>query len=190
MKAGYLNDDFTLKRKPEDLSKIVMTRGQIKMFVLCIERSGVFNWMLDGLKRLLRNKRFTDSEVIKKQIGQFRYEGDTVALFLDEKNYFPGYSKSIKLAELYVDYTNYCKESMLRTVSKTILGKRLRHLGYHMFRRSECKYVHYGLRLPQVTQQETQAVNAEASAPASAKHPVRSIPNKKRNETLTEIHSK
>ncbi len=36
VKAGYLNDDFTLKRKPEDLSKIVMTRGQIKMFVLCI----------------------------------------------------------------------------------------------------------------------------------------------------------
>ena len=152
--------------------------------IIASERSGVFNWMLDGLKRLLQNKRFTESEVIKKQIEQFRYERDTVALFLDEKSYIPYGLKSMRLSVFYGHYTNYCKENMLWTVSYITFGKRLRSKGYHIKRKSECNYVHYGFRV----QQETQSSDAEAPAPA--KHPVRSIPNKKRNETLTEIHSK
>ena len=158
--------------------------------IIASERSGVFNWMLDGLKRLLKNKRFTDSEVIKRQIEQFRYERDTVAVFLGEKNYVPSEFKSVKLAELYADYTDYCKENMLRTVSNITFAKRLRYMGFHIFRKSACNYVHYGLGLPRETQQETQPVNAEASAPVPAKRPVRTIPNKKVNDTSNEKHSK
>lgn len=137
--------------------------------IIASECSGVFNWMLDGLKRLLKNKRFTDSEVIKRQIDLFRYERDTVAVFVDEENYVPSEFKSAKLAELYADYTDYCKENMLRTVSNITFAKRLRYMGFHIFRKSACNYVHYGLGLPQETQQETQPVNAEASAPASVR---------------------
>lgn len=156
--------------------------------IIASECSGVFNWMLDGLKRLLKNRRFTDSEVIKRQIELFRYERDTVAVFVDEENYVPSEFKSAKLAELYADYTDYCKENMLRTVSNITFAKRLRYMGFHIFRKSACNYVHYGLGLPQETQQETQPVNAEASAPA--KRPVRTMPNKKKNDTSTETHSK
>ena len=158
--------------------------------IIASERSGVFNWMLDGLKRLLKNKRFTDSEVIKRQIELFRYERDTVAVFLGEKNYVPSEFKSVKLAELYADYTDYCKENMLRTVSNITFAKRLRYMGFHIFRKSACNYVHYGLGLPRETQQEIQPVNAEASAPVPAKRPVRTIPNKKVNDTSNEKHSK
>ena len=82
---------------------------------------------------------------------------------------------------------NYCKLNALRTVSNITFSKRLRQQGFDIVRRSEGNVVYYRERPNDVTQ-ETQPVNVEASAPA--KRPVRSIPNKKRNDTLPEIHPK
>ena len=48
------------------------------------ELSGVFNWMLEGLGRLLQQRTFTRSTIIWEQVEDFRRESDSVAMFLDE----------------------------------------------------------------------------------------------------------
>ncbi|HWJ25768.1 MAG TPA: phage/plasmid primase, P4 family, partial [Flavisolibacter sp.] len=42
------------------------------------ELSGIFNWVLQGLERLLNNKGFTSSEAINNTVAQYRKESDTV----------------------------------------------------------------------------------------------------------------
>lgn len=185
--------------------------------IIASERSGVFNWMLGGLKRLLKNKRFTDSEVIRRQIELFRYERDTVAVFLDQKNYVPSILKLERLADIYDSYTVFCMGNRLRSVSRIAFSRKLQSYGYAMKREDVGYFVYIEVnsdakrkRVSRIDlanisvnttdetkesgnetcngQQKSESDNVEASAPA--KRPVRSIPNKKKNETLPEIHSK
>ena len=173
--------------------------------------------MLDGLKRLLKNKRFTDSEVIRRQIELFRYERDTVAVFLDQNNYVPSILKLERLADLYDSYTVFCMGNRLRSVSRIAFSRKLHSYGYAMKREDVGYFVYIEvnksakrkrvsrIELSNISvnttdetkesdnetcngQQKSESDNAEASAPA--KRPVRTIPNKKKNDTSTEIHSK
>jgi putative DNA primase/helicase len=51
------------------------------------ELSGVLNWMLDGMRRLIKNRCFTDSSTINEVIENYKKINDTVALFIQEQNY-------------------------------------------------------------------------------------------------------
>ena len=51
--------------------------------IIASELSGVFNWLLDGLRRLLSQKKFTQSEIVRNQIEAYRRESDSVAMFMD-----------------------------------------------------------------------------------------------------------
>lgn len=157
--------------------------------IIASERSGVFNWMLDGLKRLLKNKRFTDSEVIKRQIEQFRYERDTVAVFLDQENYVPSNEKEEKLSVLYEKYSRYCRGTGLWTVSTVAFAKRLRVYGYRIVRKSQGNFV-YCEESEYVRKKRSESVRIDLARVSRSIPVKRSIPNKEVNETLNELHSK
>ncbi len=57
--------------------------------IIASELSGVFNWLLDGLRRLLSQKKFTQSEIVRNQIEAYRRESDSVAMFMEEEGYTP-----------------------------------------------------------------------------------------------------
>jgi putative DNA primase/helicase len=75
--------------------------------IISKELSGVFNWVLAGLNRLLRTKRFTHSERASQILAKYKLESDTVAVFLSEENYKPSIS-TIPLPALYEEYKHYC----------------------------------------------------------------------------------
>ena len=157
--------------------------------IIASERSGVFNWMLDGLKRLLKNKRFTESEVIKKQVDEFRYERDTVGIFLDQENYVPSNEKEEKLSVLYEKYSRYCRGAGLWTVSTVAFAKRLRVYGYRIVRKSQGNFV-YCEESEYVRKKRSESVRIDLARVARSIPVKRSIPNKKVNETSTDIHPK
>src|SRR5690606_17645206 len=51
------------------------------------ELSGVFNWVLNGLTRLLKNKDFTQSSIVQNEVLQYQKESDSVMMFLEDENY-------------------------------------------------------------------------------------------------------
>src|SRR5262249_27450415 len=53
------------------------------------ELAGVFNWVLAGLKRLLKQKKFTESEIVKDMISAYKRESDSVACFLRDEHWAP-----------------------------------------------------------------------------------------------------
>lgn len=89
------------------------------------ELSGVFNWVLDGLNRLLEQQRFSRCEAAEKAVEQYKTESDSVKMFLQELGYEKHPTNWKPYAELYTEYRSYCMESGTYPVKKLNFGKRL-----------------------------------------------------------------
>lgn len=94
------------------------------------ELSGVFNWVLDGLNRLLKQKRFSECEAAKKAVEKYKLESDSVQMFLDENEYTKSVVTEIPLKNIFSEYRTYCYESGFKACSLRTLSDRLRNLGY------------------------------------------------------------
>ena len=73
------------------------------------ELSGVFNWVLLGLNRVIMNKKFTSSKISITFLEKYKNESDTVAMFLEEQGYekdFDGkYTPAINLYNSFKEYS-------------------------------------------------------------------------------------
>ena len=98
------------------------------------ELSGVFNWVLDGLNRLLEQKRFTHCDAIKQAVEQYKSQSDSVKMFVDENNYKNDATEYRLIKDLYNDYRIYCNEDGFKPVNKTNFIKRLKGFGVEINR--------------------------------------------------------
>lgn len=97
------------------------------------ELPGVFNWILEGLRRLLKAKRFTECEAARKELEAYRRDSSSVLSFLDDCEITPGTnSKEIEsLQRLYCCYTAYCRDNGHRfPVRLKELARMLRNQGF------------------------------------------------------------
>lgn len=99
------------------------------------ELSGVFNWVLEGLNRLLEQRRFSDCEAAQKAVEQYRTESDSVQMFLNEYGYKVSPLNEIPLKEIFNEYRTYCIESGFKVCSVRTLADRLRNSGYQTERK-------------------------------------------------------
>ena len=100
------------------------------------ELSGVFNWVLAGLERLLIQKRFTESQAVKEQLEQYRRESDSVQMFLDEVEYKPSQNLYKPLKDVYAGYRVFCLDNGFKVTSSRTFSQRLRNLGFKMERKN------------------------------------------------------
>ena len=90
------------------------------------ELSGVFNWVLDGLDRLLQNKKFSDCKAAQQAVESYKSQSDSVKQFLDEYEYISNLDGQIKIKELYTNYRFFCDSDGFRALSKPNFIKRLK----------------------------------------------------------------
>ncbi|MEY8593108.1 phage/plasmid primase, P4 family [Butyricimonas hominis] len=98
------------------------------------ELSGIFNWVLEGLDRLLKQAKFTESQAVQETLNKIRKETNTVAQFLEEV----GYIKSTNYVLSKVLYKEYCEFCMINghyAVSNIEFLKRLEMLGIEVKRK-------------------------------------------------------
>jgi putative DNA primase/helicase len=100
------------------------------------ELSGVFNWVLEGLNRLLEQKRFSECEAAKRAVEQYRIESDSVQMFLTEFEYKVSVTNEMALKEMFSEYRSYCIDSGFKACSIKTLAERLRSSGYQTERRN------------------------------------------------------
>lgn len=100
------------------------------------ELSGVFNWVLAGLNRLLLQRRFTECKAAIEQIKTFRQQSDSVLMFLDEENYQTNPIEYITLKDMFFSYRTFCDGSGHRPCSITTFSSRLKSAGYEVIRKS------------------------------------------------------
>ncbi len=101
------------------------------------ELSGVFNWVLVGLRRLLDQKKFSPCAKADNVLKLYRKEADSVAIFLEDNHYQKHSENTITTKDLHRQYRDYCSEDGYRAVSAKSFNNRLRALGIHVQRKSE-----------------------------------------------------
>ena len=100
------------------------------------ELSGVFNWVLSGLDRLLFQKQFTVSEAVSRQLDEYKKQSDNIRFFLSEENYTVDANQSKPLKELFSEYRSFCMESGFHFCSLLTFSARLRNLGFRIERKA------------------------------------------------------
>ena len=105
------------------------------------ELAGVFLWVLDGLGRLLSNKKFTECHLAAETLKQYQVESDSVQMFLSDNEYQPSTNETRLLRELYVEYKMYCNEDGYRVCSNRTFADRLRKKQFDI-RKSGDRYVY------------------------------------------------
>lgn len=90
------------------------------------ELSGVFNWILEGLDRLLKQKKFSHCEAIANARTNYEKQSDSVKMFIDEFEYNTSIDYT-PISVLYDQYKCFCIEDGFKPVNKSNFMKRLRH---------------------------------------------------------------
>nr|WKN35056.1 phage/plasmid primase, P4 family [Tunicatimonas sp. TK19036] len=101
------------------------------------ELSGVFNWVLEGLHRILSQEKFSPCKAAEDILEQYRKEADSVAMFLEDNNYQKDSEQHIATKDLHRHYREYCQEDGYRAVSAKSFNNRLRALGIIVQRKSQ-----------------------------------------------------
>jgi putative DNA primase/helicase len=118
--------DVTIPEKEQD--------KQLHTKIIEKELSGVFNWVLAGLKRLLEQKRFSDCEAAQRAVEQYKSESNSVKLFLDENEYQSSPTNYHIIKTLYMEYRGFCIEDGMPAFKKQNFIKQLKALGVVMER--------------------------------------------------------
>lgn len=100
------------------------------------ELSGIFNWAVQGLNDILKNKKFSECKAAKEALNTYRKESNSVAMMFDDDEYYLDRSENnfIPTISLYNTYKRYCTESKLRALTRNEFGKELIRLGFKKHR--------------------------------------------------------
>ena len=101
---------------------------------LCQESAGIANWLLEGVRRLRENKKFTYSPTIEALQDEYRVDSDNVYSFLNEENYIQSTNQKKLLSLLYKEFEDYCEFNGYKTMGKKTFKNRLISLGYKIQR--------------------------------------------------------
>jgi putative DNA primase/helicase len=103
--------------------------------IIATELSGVFNWVMGGLRRLRDQRKFTPCAATDQALATYRQESDSTAGFLEEGNWEPSDELRFGKGELYNAYRDFCRDSGHQALNKLNFGKRL--LGFHKIKDSK-----------------------------------------------------
>lgn len=128
---------------------------QLAAKITATELPGVFNWILEGLRRLLKARRFTDCEAARLELEEYRRESSSVLSFLEDCGITPATNEQEKvtLQHLYGCYGAYCLDNGHRfKVNRKTFAKTLRSQGFQDAPRSSAGtqfYCHYSQEGPE-----------------------------------------
>ena len=89
------------------------------------ELSGVFNWILIGLDRLLLQGNFSKCDAINTARLDYEKLTDSVILYIEEMGYQKDPNNYTPIKTLYDDYKIFCLDDGFRPLNKTNFMRRL-----------------------------------------------------------------
>jgi putative DNA primase/helicase len=92
------------------------------------ELSGVFNWALEGLKRLNHNFGFAVPADSERLIEEYRRDADPCRAFLQERYSVSGNGEYIPCSEAYQAYKQFCSENSYSPLGERNFGQNVRRV--------------------------------------------------------------
>jgi P4 family phage/plasmid primase-like protien len=109
---------FSEKERIPNLEKVWLDNPEAK--------SGILNWMLEGLHRLLANSHFTESKSQEETEIEFQRVSDSISAFLTETVVY-GSNYDITRIDAYETYKEYCDMIGVEPENKNKFTDRLKH---------------------------------------------------------------
>ncbi len=97
--------------------------------IIAKELPGIFNWVLEGLRRLLQQGNFTECRAVRDILAAYRKESDSVAMFVEDEKWESDPQARTTLRNLYSDYKTYCAENGYKALGRNRFGSRLEAIG-------------------------------------------------------------
>lgn len=101
---------------------------QLAQKIIDTELSGVLNWVLEGLQRLLKQKGFSHSVAVERALKVYKHESNPVAMWLTDNNWKKSDSY-VPLQDIYTYYRDYCIKNGFWYENRTKFKKHLETLG-------------------------------------------------------------
>ena len=102
--------------------------------IITNELSGVFNWILQGLERIIEHRSFTHCEKSLEALEDFRLKSDSIALFTEEFNFEPTEEDKTSLVSLYRKYKEFCQDERFKPLGKNKFSANLEKEGFEKVR--------------------------------------------------------
>ena len=118
----FLIIPFDVTIPPQEQDKNLHTK------IIEKELSGVFNWILQGLNRLLEQKKFSDCQASQQAVEQYKIESNSVQMFLTENEYKGSPTNYKLIKDLYTEYRAFCIDDGMTPFKKSNFIKQLRAL--------------------------------------------------------------
>lgn len=100
------------------------------------ELSGVFNWVLEGLNRLMKQRKFTECKEAENALNLYKKESDSVQMYLEENCYCVSTNSQMALKDMFSEYKMYCLDSNFRPLNIKKFADRLRKNKYETQRQN------------------------------------------------------
>lgn len=100
------------------------------------ELTGILNWAIQGLERLLDQGNFTKSEISEKYLIEYQKDSDSVRLYLSEMNLVPDNESFMYLKTVFEGYKEFCSQDGYKPFSNISFSKKLKELGFKSERNS------------------------------------------------------
>lgn len=94
------------------------------------ELPAILNWIIEGAKRLQKNKKFSPCRKSDEILARYKLESDVVAMWLEENNYVADSSTSQDLQTLYNSLVNFIDLGGYKKITIKTLADRLRSSGF------------------------------------------------------------
>ncbi|WP_281324372.1 DNA primase family protein [Flavobacterium sp. IMCC34518] len=109
--------------------------------IISEELPGVFNLILEGMKRLLTQKGFSKSEIIDEEVKKYRRKSSSILSFLDDESYIKSTKTHMSSETFHVLYKDYCIKNGFHPFSTRAFNDQLRNMGFEI-KRSTNGYYH------------------------------------------------
>lgn len=124
---GFYRRLLVVKVRPIEPNRLIDRRLQEK---LNEETTGVINWLLEGLLRVIRNGFVIEpSQRMMDEVNIIRENADTISQFLADEQYVNiTYNEEdcVSIKDLYTAYERYCDDNAQLCLSKNTFFKRSR----------------------------------------------------------------
>lgn len=133
--------------------------------ILMSESSGIFNWMMEGLKRYKKNGKLTEPDIILKKTNEYKDDSNNVLKFFNTYYKFDALTSVVK-SEFYDSYRRWCTEEGEEVNSQKAVTKILQEMGIFDGKKDGKGYKPYkGIRLKTSAELTADEVSGSVQSP-------------------------
>lgn len=108
------------------------------------ELSGIFNWILKGLERIVKQERFTKSELIDNTLSKLIKASDSLKMFIEEEGYTSDLKSKTRKQVFYDQYEKFCDDNDCERYKRPVIREKLRLMGIREGEDNQSQFFHLG----------------------------------------------